>query len=520
MSLPRPSPVRAFLEDESGQTLPVMVVILVVLLGMCALVVDIGRGVVASRKLQAATDAAALAGAQFLPATSATSTASTYSALAGSYNNSTMLHSVTMVTGYPKLECLTTLQNQGIPCIAPANANAVEVQQQATLPMYFAALFGRPTMTLTATSTAAMRGGAITPYNVAVIIDATLSQDSTDDNCGAGVTEMTCALSGVQAMLQTLSPCQASQTTCTISNGVATNSVDRVALFTFPNVSVGTASIDSNCTTPIPSPTFQNGYYNSLLYGNYSMMPSAAWSGVPSALPYSFPTVGASSYNPTGSSTATYQLTPFVSDYRTSDTATSLNGASALVKAVGGVANCGGMLPPNYDGNYGTFYAGVIYAAQAALAAEQAANPGSQNVMILLSDGDATAPQILNSIYVMPSPADNSGKYPSYVGECGQAVKAAQYATNQGTRVYSIGYGSEPTGCASDQNSGSYPNITPCTTMLDIASSPQLFYSDYLQSGSGSNCIAPDQPDTNLSQIFADIANDLTFDRLIPNTTQ
>jgi len=55
--------------------------------------------------------------------------------------------------------------------------------------------------------------------------------------------------------------------------------------------------------------------------------------------------------------------------------------------------------------------------------------------------------------------------------------------------------------------------------MEDIASVPQYFYSDYLQSGSGSNCVAPYQPDTNLSQIFADIANDLTFNRLVPNNT-
>jgi hypothetical protein len=99
-------------------------------------------------------------------------------------------------------------------------------------------------------------------------------------------------------------------------------------------------------------------------------------------------------------------------------------------------------------------------------------------------------------------------------------VIAAQYATNQGTKIYSIAYGSEPSGCASDTSAGSYPNISPCQTMLDIASVPQFFYSDYLQSGSNSNCIAPYQPDTNLSKIFADIANDLTFDRLIPNNTQ
>jgi hypothetical protein len=250
------------------------------------------------------------------------------------------------------------------------------------------------------------------------------------------------------------------------------------------------------------------------------MMPQTPWPGVPTAVAYSFPSVGATSYSPSGSTTATYQLTPFLSDYRASDTAATLNASSALVKASGGAGSCGGMLPPNYDGNFGTYYAGVIYAAQAALFHQSQVYPGSQNVMLLLSDGNATAPQALNGYPVMPSPADASGNYPSYVGECGQAVIAAQYATNQGTKVYSIAYGSEPSGCLSDVSAGSYPNITPCQTMLNIASVPQYFYSDYLQSGSNSNCIAPYQPDTNLSKIFADIANDLTFDRLIPNNTQ
>jgi hypothetical protein len=42
-------------------------------------------------------------------------------------------------------------------------------------------------------------------------------------------------------------------------------------------------------------------------------------------------------------------------------------------------------------GGEGTYYAGVIYAAQAALTAEATANPGSQNIMILVSDGAATS---------------------------------------------------------------------------------------------------------------------------------
>jgi hypothetical protein len=248
--------------------------------------------------------------------------------------------------------------------------------------------------------------------------------------------------------------------------------------------------------------------------GYIIMPPALPWLGLPTATAYMFPTAGASSYSPSG---GTYQLTGYLSDYKLSNTATTLNSASSLVKAAGGVSGCGSMLPSNYDGIYGTYYAGVIYAAQASLVAQQALYPNAENVLILLSDGNATAPQNNGSYSVMPG-ANGSGTYPSYVGECGQAITAAKAATAAGTLVYTVGYGSEPTGCASDAGAGSYPNINPCDTMADMASAPQYFYSDWQQSGSGSTCVSS-QPVTALSDIFAAIAADLTEARLIPNNT-
>ena len=124
--------------------------------------------------------------------------------------------------------------------------NALQVQEQAVVPMYFAALFGMKTMTVTASATAASRGGGPSPYNVALVIDTTLSMLFPDSDCGS--TEIACAMNGVQVLLQNLSPCAASLATCTITNGVAASSVDRVALFTFPNVSSSTAVQDVTCT--------------------------------------------------------------------------------------------------------------------------------------------------------------------------------------------------------------------------------------------------------------------------------
>jgi hypothetical protein len=509
-----------FWQDERAQMLPMMALMLTGLLGMSALAIDVGRAYASLRDLQASTNAAALAGATGLPNGTATQYATQYSSLSGDNNSFFFLPNVIMVSGYPKLVCLNTLVAQGIGCAAPTNANAIIVQQQVVVPTFFAGLVNHKNLTLTATATAAASGGSATPYNVAIILDATLSQNSTDDNCGA--TEMACELNGVQIMLKQLYPCASSYNACTITNGNATDSVDRVSLFTFPNLSVGTVAIDKNCTTPIPSPTKSNGYSYSSTYGNYSMLPATAWSGVPTAVPYSYPAAGAASYAPASSpsATPTYQITPYLSDYRTSDTIATLNANSDVAQTVNAVSGCGGMLPPNYDGEYGTYYAGAIYAAQASLVAEQTVFPGSKNVIILLSDGNSTAPQTENGYPAMPSPANASGNYPSYIGECGQAVTAAKYATGQGTKVYSVAYGTPQSGCSSDSYGGAYPNITPCTTMQSIASTPAEFYSDYNQSGSNSICVSASNPNnTSIAQIFANIVARLSVARLIPNGT-
>ncbi len=531
---------RKFLQNDSGQALPLVAIAFVALLGMAGAAIDVGHVFYCNRALQSAVDAAALAGGGAMRTAGSSSAviaaATSYSAVPGSVNAQASLPNVTMSSGFPALKCLTTLQSQGIACTGAVPYNAIQIQEQAVVPMYFAALFGVRTMTVTVSATAASRGGAPSPYNVAVLIDTTLSMNFPDADCGN--TQIACAMNGVQVLLQSLSPCAASLSSCTIANGVASSSVDRVALFAFPNVSSSTASLDTTCTTPVPTPTSQNRYWSMVQNGltiNFVMpmsptgsTPVTPWSSLPQAMAYSFPAAGASSYVPAQSNyatypmttgTATYQITNFLSDYRTSNLTKSLNANSSLVQAVGGVIGCGSMAPPNYDGVFGTYYAGVLYAAQAALAAQKAANPGSANVIIILSDGDATAPQSNGSNTVMGSPATGNGQYPSWVGECGQAVVAAKYAASQGTLVYSVAYGSEPTGCDSDQNAGSYPNITPCGTMSSMASAPQYFYSDYHQSGSNSTCVAG-QPVTSLSGIFTAIAADLSTARLIPNNTQ
>lgn len=467
--------------DRRGQMLPMMALMLTGLLGMTALAIDIGRAYACFRDLQASTNAAALAGAAALPNATAATQATSYSSVSGDQNAFSFMPNVAMVSGYPKLACLTTLTKIGVACVAPANANAIIVMQQVVVPTYFAGLLNHKSITLTATATASMRGAVASPYNVAILVDTTSSMNDLDSDSQCNSTRLSCALAGVQILLQDLNPCGASQATCgTATAGNVANSVDRVSLFTFPNATLGTISADYDCT------------------------------GLTSPLnkPYTFPSTTASTYAPTGSTTPTYQVVGYSSDYRAADTSSTLAAASNIVMAAGGKSGCPGMAAP---GGESTYYAGAIYAAQASLVAEKVAFPGSQNVMIIISDGDAEA----SSSNMASGYSTTSGTYPSTKQECAQAVTAARAATAAGTRVYTVAYGAESSGCSTDTS----PTITPCTTMQSMASATQYFYSDYTQSGSGSSCVSASQPTSNLNQIFTDIAGDFTVPRLIPNGT-
>jgi len=490
-------PYRRFFREQNGQIIPWVILMSTILLGIAGLILDLGRAYIGSRELQSAADAAALAGAQNLKSSNAGTIAKNYSALTGSLNAQSSFTSSKMLTGYPKFKCLTTITNMGVGCIAPNSANAVQVIEQATIPTFFSEVFGIGQMTLTATSTAAVVGARAAPMNIAIVIDTTASMATVDSNCGN--TRLTCALNGVQVLLAGLSPCSPAAGTCTVTNGVAAGALDQVSIFTFPPVTVGTVANDYNC-----------GGTN------------------PTIVPYTLPTYNATSYAPSGSSTGTYEITGFLSDYRTSDTATSINTSSDLSMTLGaGVKNsksCPGMSDPGGDG---TYYAGAIYAAQSALIAQYNAEGGAnavpvpQNIMIILSDGEANASSSkMNSS--SNAAWNTSGTYPSAIDQCQQAVEAADYAKSEGTTVYSVAYGSESSGCTTDSTNMSpinQANITPCQVMSEIASGPAYFYSDYNQSGSSSTCESTGTSVSSLNDIFTAIIDDLLIVRLIPNST-
>ncbi|MEN3976056.1 pilus assembly protein TadG-related protein [Emcibacter sp. SYSU 3D8] len=311
--------------DTKGSVAIIVAIAMIALLGVTAIVVDISYIYNVRRQLQNATDQSALAGAQNIYQGSAVSTANSYSATSGNKNVSPGV-TVTMVSGYPLLKCLSST---GLPCAGTPPANAITVMQTATVPLFFARIFGKNTADITVQATASAAGNQPKPYNIILIIDTTGSMDTNDGNCnGTTQTRITCAKLGGQQLLKGMYP-----------------SMDQVGLMTFPGVSSATKTKHYNCSTDEAS--------------------SVAYNASP-----------------------TYSIVALSNDYKASDASTTLVTGSNLVRAFGGGGSgCAqGMGTP---GGQGTYFADVISAAQTQLLAN--ATTGTQAIIILLSDGDAGA---------------------------------------------------------------------------------------------------------------------------------
>ncbi|MGB6690352.1 MAG: pilus assembly protein TadG-related protein [Terracidiphilus sp.] len=521
----------SFLREQRGQALPIMTFMMLSLMGVGALSIDFGRAFVNYRELQSSTDAAALAGAQQLPNSTATTVAANYSAASGDSNAYNWMKNVSVTaTTY----CSTTAESWGLPCVGSSGVNVLKVTESFSVPTYFARLFGINSIPISTTATAAMNGSA--PWNIVIIVDTTESMTTIDSSSEcSSQTRLACSLQGVQAFLldSNLYPCSATagcggsdtQTAATAipASGNYPNPLNRVALYTFPVVETnGTNPIDDDFNCSGTNPSIPPVDSSSQSYGGYQYPLTSDTTYAPPASgilinPTPSPTTTKGAYN------ATYQVVGFSTDYKTTNGATALNPSSYLVEAIGGKSGCTAMGAP---GGLGTYYAGAIYAAQAALVAEQKAHPGSLNAIVLVSDGDATASceemgaTSTSCPTPAPSGATSNGSYPSWVDECGQAITAAKAAATAGTRVYTVAYGAESTGCTTD-TSGTYSGIAPCQTLKDMASSSAYFYSDYDQSGSGidTSCVGTGSLDTSLSAIFQEIASSLSNARLIPNGT-
>jgi Tfp pilus assembly protein PilV len=139
------------IRSESGQVIPlVLLVVLVGLLGIAALVIDVGAWLGASRKAQGAADAAALAAAQDLPASMS---AAANDAVAYATTNGVTLDGTVAFT--------TTAQ--------PNDTVTVAVKQ--TAPVFFARILGISSVTV--------HGRAVAQVAAASDVDGTGATDGT-----------------------------------------------------------------------------------------------------------------------------------------------------------------------------------------------------------------------------------------------------------------------------------------------------------------------------------------------------
>jgi hypothetical protein len=182
---------------QDGQALILVVVVLAVLLGASALVIDVGYAYYAHRSLQADADAAALAGAQALPdGSQATSIARQYSGISTGKNRHTNLPNVTA--------SITTRCIASVPGCSPVNA--VVVEETAAVKPFFAKVLGVDTFNVRAKATACAPCG-VKPLDIMLVLDRTLSMCMTHSGAqDPACTDLNHAKDGVRTFLSYLDP--------------------------------------------------------------------------------------------------------------------------------------------------------------------------------------------------------------------------------------------------------------------------------------------------------------------------
>jgi hypothetical protein len=203
---------------EEGQAVLIAVFFMALLLGLCALTIDVGHAYLTQRHLQASADAAALAGAQVLPdVTQAKAVATSYGP-----NGKNVPGDASAIQLDLSTKCLASA-----PGCSPANALVVHASAQ--VPLTFGGLFGIKTFTVHASATACSPCAA-KPLDVMLVLDRTGSMCT--DSSGAAdpaCTDMNNARDGMRTFLGLLDP-----------------SLDHVGLAVLPPPT----SIATRCNTP------------------------------------------------------------------------------------------------------------------------------------------------------------------------------------------------------------------------------------------------------------------------------
>ena len=204
---------------ELGQTLPLVIVFLVVLLLMCGAVVDIGNAYRAQDALQASADAAATAAADNLPDTNAADSAGhNFSSEAGGKN---AIPGVSNVNTDIVTNCTTSPQ-----FCDPANT--VQVTETGVVPTFFLKLIGIDSIPETVKATACSPCGGV-PLDIMIVLDRTgsMNQNNKLVNAKQGISAFLGSLDPTvdNVGLAVLPPAPAPGTDCNVPSGNSYNSL-------------------------------------------------------------------------------------------------------------------------------------------------------------------------------------------------------------------------------------------------------------------------------------------------------
>ena len=182
---------------ERGQILAVVVLALVALLGIAAFAIDVGYAYYAKRQLQAAADAAALAGAQDLPvASTAIDTAEIYAKDNSPDNLSTLTFTY-------QTKCTTAVVLRA-GCDPVSHPNALVVTGTGSTETWFAKVFGIDHFNVSAHANACSPCSA-SPVDIVIAIDRTGSMCD-DKNKAVTCEDLDNAKDGVRTMLKLFNP--------------------------------------------------------------------------------------------------------------------------------------------------------------------------------------------------------------------------------------------------------------------------------------------------------------------------
>ena len=179
-------------EGERGQAIVIIVLFLAVLLGMAAMVIDVGYAYYTHRSLQASADAAALAGAMELPDSNrAQAIARDYGAAPGGKNQR---DNISNVSTSVSTKCIAS-----VPGCDPVNA--ITVKEHAVVDTMFAKVLGVGHFDVSAKSIACSPCG-VRPLDVMLVLDRTGSMCQTHSGANdPACTDLNNARDGMKTFL-------------------------------------------------------------------------------------------------------------------------------------------------------------------------------------------------------------------------------------------------------------------------------------------------------------------------------